>query len=264
MEGCIKEIRSWMAENFLKLNDDKTEFLIIGSKSQLKKVKTSTIQIGTSVISSTSSARNIGAMFDDKFTFGPHIEAVCKSARYQLRNIGKIRKFLNTETTAMLIHAFVTSRLDNLNGLLCGMPSVKLAKLQKIQNNAARLLTTSSKWDSITPILRDLHWLPIPERIHFKTLLLTYKALNGEGPAYLRELLELYNPTRSLRSSDKLLLVEPRSRFQSYGDRSFSVTAPVLWNKLPLSIRQCPTTTSFKSKLKKHLFDTKLGNHGCQ
>ena len=106
----------------------------------------------------------------------------------------------------------------------------------------------------------DLHWLPVSKRIAFKILLLTYKALHGQGPVYLRDCLAFYKPQRSLRSANELLLSVPKSRLRTYGERAFQVAAPRLWNKLPLDIRQSPSTESFKNRLKTHFFK---GEYSC-
>ena len=181
--------------------------------------------------------------------------SVCKSAWYHLFSIGKIRNYITPEQAKSVVHAYVTSKLDLNNALLAGAPLVITAKLQRIQNAAAKLIVRSKKRDHVTPILHKLHWLPIHQRVIFKLLLMTFKALNGIGPAYLRDLLIFYRPTRALRSaSDSLLLVVPKSRLKTYGDRSFSVMAPALWNELPFNIRSCQTVRAFKSSLKTLLF----------
>ena len=158
--------------------------------------------------------------------------------------------FKNCET---LIHAFVTSKLDYCNALLSGLSQNQIQRLQYVQNSAARLLTGTRKYNSITPILRELHWIPVAERIHFKILLLTFKSLNGMAPFYLRELLSPYILSRTLRSSSKSSLVIPRCNLKTYGQRAFSYTAPVLWNSLPEDMRSCKSLTTFKTKLKTFL-----------
>ena len=103
-------------------------------------------------------------------------------------------------------------------------------------------------------ILRQLYWLPVPRRIEFKILLLTFKCLHGLAPAYLEELLTKYKPSRSLRSSEELLLEEPRSRLISYGNMAFQCAAPRLWNKLPKELRATEDVLVFKKDLKSFLF----------
>ncbi|KAL0152062.1 hypothetical protein M9458_052616 [Cirrhinus mrigala] len=155
---------------------------------------------------------------------------------------------------SVLVHAFMTSRLDYCNALLGGCPASSINKLQIVQNAAARVLTRSRKYDHITPILKSLHWLPIRFRISYKIALLTYKALNGLAPAYLTSLLPRYNPSRSLRSQNSGLLVVPRIAKSTKGGRAFSHLAPKLWNSLPDNVRGSDTLSLFKSRLKTHLF----------
>ena len=112
----------------------------------------------------------------------------------------------------------------------------------------------SRKCEHITPLLFELHWLPVKQRIIFKILLFTYKIVNGIAPAYLSDLIQSYRPARALRSADKFLLCQPKHRLQTYGARSFSVCAPKMWNELPIDIRKASSVSSFKSKLKTYLF----------
>ena len=129
----------------------------------------------------------------------PHVNNACKSAFYYLRTISHIRKYLSTQTTEILIHAFVTSKLNHRNSLLYNVPKNVIKKLQSVQNAAARLITRSGKCDHITPILFDLYWLPVSERIKFQNLLLTFKTLH-------QDLITGYLPSRSLRPSSTLSL----------------------------------------------------------
>ena len=171
-----------------------------------------------------------------------------------LRNIGKIRKHLDRATAERLVHAFVSSRFDNCNSLLFGLPLYPIERLQRIQNTAARVVTLSSIKEHITPILNDLHWLTIHNRIKFKLLLLTYKVLNGFAPTYLSELIQPYKNHRNLRSNNQYLLRVPKSKTTTFGDRAFSVCAPKLWNNLPSDFKSSPSIDIFKKKLKTYLF----------
>ena len=172
----------------------------------------------------------------------------------RIRNISRIRKFLSVSSTKALVHAFVTCRLDNCNSLLYGLPKHLVHRLQFAQNCAARLILCGRKHDRVTPLLRELHWLPVEQRIIFKMLFFTFKALNNLCPSYISDLLETYKPTRSLRSSSRNLLVIPRSKLKSYGDRAFSVSAPKLWHDIPETITCSVDLNAFKRNLKTYLF----------
>lgn len=256
LQNCIHDIRSWMTHNKLKLNDDKTEFLVISSPYYQNSFTKTHLRIGNTIISPSKTARNLGVMFDNVLNMNDHITSICKSASFQLYKIGKIRNYLTQEAAAQLIHAFVTSRLDYCNSLLSGLPLASLYRLQRIQNIAARILTRTKKFDHITPVLKSLHWLPIHLRIKFKILLLCYRTINGLAPSYLSDLLTPYKQSRTLRSSSKSLLVVPKSRLKTYGDRSFASAAPLLWNGLPMDIREASSLEAFKSHLKTHLYSS--------
>ncbi len=117
-----------------------------------------------------------------------------KSCNMQLRAIGRARKFLTTEATEKVLHAFVSSRLDSGNSILYGLPEYQIGRLQRLQNTAARILTRTKKFEHITPILHSLHWLPIANRIEFKILTLAHKCLHNQAPAYLSDLIRLHQP----------------------------------------------------------------------
>lgn len=203
--------------------------------------------------------RNLGVTFDPTLTFQTHIKEITKTAFFHLRNIAKIRPALSRRSAEVVIHALVSSRLDYCNVLFSGLPISTTRSLQLVQNSAARLLTKTSRFCHITPVLASLHWLPIQARADFKVLLLTYKALNGLAPSYLTELLSPYIPSRPLRSLSSNLLVIPSINKKSAGGRAFSYRAPLLWNGLPLDIKEATSTAIFKSRLKTYLFTQYFG-----
>ncbi len=135
-----------------------------------------------------------------------------------------------------------------------GLPKAQISKYQHIMNCAARLISGIGKYDHVTPAMKSLHWLPSEARIHYKVLCLTYKAINELALDYLSGSIARYEPTRSLRSSEKGLLVVPKVRTKTYGSRAFAHAGPKLFNTLPEAIRLAPTYNSFRSKLKTHLF----------
>ena len=198
----------------------KTEFVLIGSRQQLSKVNVPHITIGDSDISPATKARNLGVILDSSLCLNHHVSSIVRSAFFHIRNIGRIRKYLNPCATEQIVHSFVTSRLDMGNSLLFGLPQDQIARLQRIQNAAARLVTLTRKSSHITPVLKELHWLPVGYRIMYKLLLIVFKSLNNLAPEYITCLLKPYNPSRMLRSEKMSLLCEPRSK-HSWGDRAF-------------------------------------------
>ena len=193
------------------------------------------------------------------FWLGGSFFRSCRGAYLWLHNISRIRRFLTQDATKTLIQAFVISKLDCGNALLSGVSTNLLRKLQRVQNMAARVITFTPRREHISPVLRSLHWLPIHRRIEFKILLLVYLCLHDIAPQYLAEMLTTHAVTRSLRSTDKQLLVVPRSKLKRHGDRSFNVVAPVLWNSLPECMKSSSSVASFKRTLKTFLFRQEYG-----
>ena len=167
MESCIDDIRNWILNDKLKLNDNKTEFLIIGTPQQLAKATISSLRVGNSAITPVLSARNLVSWFDAKLTMATHLTRTCNSASYYLYNLRRIRKYLFKENTKTLVHAFISSRIDYCNSLLYGAPEYQINKLQRLQHMCARLICNESKYCHITSLLMELHWLPIKLRIEF-------------------------------------------------------------------------------------------------
>ena len=185
----------------------------------------------------------------------PHINNLCRQCYVQLRNIAKIRSNLTEDTAATLMHAFVSSRLDSCNSLLYGLSDCELKKLQRVQNSAARIVCGLKKHDHITPALKKLHWLPIQQRITYKICLMVFKTRLGEAPRYLQDIIKPYIPARHLRSSNANLVQAGKARTR-YGERSFRIAGPKLWNNLPNSLRALTDVDDFKKDPKTYLFRT--------
>ncbi len=247
---CIDEINSWMCQNFLQLNKEKTEVIAFGNKDEVLKVNAYLDSRGQTT---KNQVRNLGVILETDLSFSSHVKAVTKSAYYHLKNIARIRCFVSSHDLEKLVHAFITSRVDYCNGLLTDLPKKSIRQLQLIQNAAARILTRTRKSEHITPVLRSLHWLPVTFRIDFKVLLLVYKSLNGLGPKYMSDMLTEYKPNRPLRSLGSSQLEIPRVHTKQ-GESAFSYYAARSWNQLPEEIRCAKTLATFKSSLKTHLF----------
>ena len=219
-------------------------------------VHTMNVHINAHDIQPSQCVKNLGVLFDQSMSMDNQICAVCRSLLFQLRKIASIRNFLSEEAAKMLVTTLILSRLDYCNALLAGTSEKNIAKLQVIQNHAAKLIKRKKKHDHATPIREELHWLPVRERIIYKTAVMCYKCLNDRAPNYLSQLLELHVPAlRHLRSGgDTLKLVKPSTKYKSYGNHSFSYFGPHIWNDLPYTIRNATSLHVFKQNLKTHLF----------
>ena len=256
------DVRQWMLSNKLKINDSKTEFLILGSKHQLEKVTVQGVKVGEKTIAPVKSVRNLGVIFDENLAMDKHISKVCSTAYFHLHNIKSIRKYLTQEAICTIIHAFIGSQIDYCNSLMSGLPSGLISKIQRVQNTAARVALNLRKFDHITPALKQLHWLPVKFRVNFKVLLIVFKALHDMAPIYIKEMITRTKSDRyNLRSNDEVTLIIPRFKHTTLGRRAFSVNAPCLWNSLPKALRSLDNLEHFKKGLKTHLF-TKFMNEG--
>lgn len=244
-----------MTENKLKLNSEKTEALLVGTRQKLASLTVTSLQLADATVPFSPTVKSLGVYLDSTLSMQPHISFLIKTCFFHLRRIAAIRPYLTHNACVKLVISLIFSRLDYCNSLLAGLPSTSLHGLQRVQNCAARLVLKKKKADHITPLLRSLHWLPINNRIAYKLSSLCYKCLNNSAPEYLHSCLELYTPARSLRSAaDPLMLRIPRTKLSCAGQRAFSCAGPSAWNPLPLQLRQNCTFDTFKSQLKTHLF----------
>ncbi len=260
LNRCLADIRSWMSDNFLKLNADKTELLLIGNPKRVSKVQSFQLAVGDAVVRPSASARNLGVIFDDTLSFKQFCLKSASAATFHIRSLSRIRSHLSHDLTRRLCTSFVLSRLDYCNSLLAGLPKCSLRPLQLAQNMAARLVFKARKSCHITPLLKQLEWLPVDKRIEEKVLKIVYKSQNGLCPSYFSDLLNRKVHSRSLRSTDGHSLVVPFFKLRTVGDRSFGSVGPRLWNDLPLCYRDgslirtdADAGTSFSALLRSYL-----------
>ena len=252
-ENCVSEISLWMNSNSLKLNQDKFEYILFHPKHRKPHPGDFSLTLSGITYLPAGKVKNLGVVQDSCLTMEQQISSITRSCYHQIRTISRIRSYINKDTCKMLVSALVTSRLDYANTLLYGIPHFLSSRLQRLQNCAAPLVTLTPRRAHITPVLKELHWLPADYRPRYKVLLLTYKVLHGQAPSYLSDMLTVYQPTRTLRSSNRSLLEVPRAR-TSYGKRTFRYASAVPWNDLPQHVKTASSVTSFKKLLKTHLF----------
>ncbi|KAF7241901.1 putative RNA-directed DNA polymerase from transposon BS [Varanus komodoensis] len=207
LNWCLAEVREWMRANKLKLNPDKTEVLLVGGSGFGE--GGFDLVLNGATLPLRDKVRSLGVLLDPELSLEAQVTVVARNAFLQLRLINQLRPYLEYDCLATVTHALVTSRLDFCNALYVGLPLKTVRTLQLVQNRAARLLTGTGRYAHMTPVFRQLHWLPIEARAQFKVLIMTYKALNGLGPGYLNERLCPYMPDRPLRSAGESLLREP-------------------------------------------------------
>jgi hypothetical protein len=161
-----------MSVNFLSFNPTKTEFLLIGQLRQLAKLDHPAISLPDNVtLSPAISARNLGIIFDFKLSFTEHISDISQCCLYQIRDLKRLRSTIDQPTARIIATAPIHSKLVYCNSLLLNLPASHLNCLQLVLSSAAHAVTRTSKFGHISPILKDLHWLKINERIEYKVFL---------------------------------------------------------------------------------------------
>ena len=199
-----------------------------------------------------------------------HVDAKCTAAFHQLYSLRRIRKYLSHQATESLIHAFIFSHIDYCNGLLNGASKHLINKLQRIQNMAARLVYKLPKSSHVTPLLINLHWLPVKYHIRYKILLYTFKAIHQSAPQYINDMFimkstryrsQLSSITRNIvfingnisvdvAFNDIIYLAVPRTKSVTFKQRSLVVSGPQLCNSLPTVIKMEKSMVGFKRKIK--------------
>ena len=204
LSRCLDKIKDWMNSCHLKMNSDKTEAIIFGSRQQIKKCRLTAIEVCGDSIPYGESIRYLGVCISSNLCFHNHIAAKCRIAMYNLFKITNIRNFLTTEACHTAALAMVISHLDYDNAIMVGLPEKHIAKLQRVQNMAAKVVLKRGKYTCSKDSLQSLHWLPIRSRINFKISVLVYKCLHGEAPEYLQNLLITYIPRREGLTSERI------------------------------------------------------------
>ena len=206
----------------------KTEFIMIGTRQQLARAGNAVIQIGDDTIYPTNAVRNLGFFYDKYMKNTMHVNRVTSTIYIMMKKISEIRHFLDKNTTKILMQALVLSKIAYCNNLLLGTPKYNLDKLQHMQNIACRIIHTTGKYDSITPLtplLMDLHWLKVKERRQYKVAVMVHTCMYGDAPEYLKCLV-IRTHNHSLRSSRSNLLPITRSQTSIAHNSSFASMGP--------------------------------------
>ena len=186
LESCLVSINTWMTLNRLKMNSSKTEFILFGSRVQLQRCSDCQIVVCDANIQQSSSVKYLGLHMDDQLTFNIQIREKCRTASANLFYIRQIRDYLSKELCQQLVQFLVISQLDYANAVYYGLPTSTLAPLQRLQNQAAKLILKRGRYDSASEALRTLHWLPVAYRCQFKVACLVHRCLMGRPLPILR------------------------------------------------------------------------------
>ena len=247
---CLKLIVEWSHAHFMKINPGKTEILLFYPPSLEKEVIIKGVVFEEQCIRFSEYVKNVGVYLDKNLNLNIHVNNVTSHCYKILKDIGSIKKTLQKDDLARLVHSVITSRLDYCNVLFLNISKENLFKLQKVQNMAAKLVLGRRRRDSASEALRELHWLNIESRVIFKTVLIVYKVIRGTCSENIKLSYKPFNG----RQNDFLLLDTPMFKTK-YGKRIFEYNASHLWNALSYTMRVEENIDIFKKNLKTLLFD---------
>ena len=275
IEDCLRRIKQWMVDHWLKCNESKTEFLLLGKGSSLEKLSfCPSLDFGGSELlpmkCSGSVGKTLGFLLDENLTLERQVNSVKRQCGLILKNLWQVNRCLDFRTKVLLVKQLVISRLDYCNILYNGLPKKLIVRLQKTLNSCVRFIyNLQGHQEDYTPYLKETHILPIEKRIEFKACLTAYKIVWETAPEDLQDRVPMDDEIdngRSMRSNatlDRLKLRYPK--FTSLNAKSRlrkrqpSVFLPDLWNQLPLSLRSLESVTDFKAQLKTRLFVEAFG-----
>ena len=243
LTNCLEAVQAWMGNNKLKLNPDKTEFIVIGDDQIRSSLKSSfPVSLLGNAMEPAESVKNLGVILDAENSMQRHMANLCHISYYHLRELRSVRRYLNDETAVKVANALVSSCLDYCNSLLYNTKKVYTSRLQRVQTALCRTVLHPSCTNYTA-------WLPIHYRILFKYNLLIYKAIHFSQPPYLSALIRRSDLTRGNRLSISSSKPNKRS-----GLCSFIAGAPTEWNKLPQAIKTIESISGFTKQLKTYFF----------
>ena len=260
--NCIEQLRLWMDDYFLQINESKTELIVFSRPVFDNNLTTSAVTLNNGdVLTITDRIEYLGFHFDKFLSLKIHINKVVSHCYLLLKTVRKIRKFLERSQVELLIHSIISSRIDYCNALLFGAQKVDcLNKLQRVQNQASRLVLRRGRLQGCPSSLRleILHWLPVEKRIIFKVLVIIYKCFQNKAPHLISSLLIRKFPSSTPDEDDYNCDFHEGLYYPNLniGRRAFSFYALRLWNILPMSLRSATTIDDYKKRLKTYLWQS--------
>ena len=248
----LAKVSEWLVANRLTLNQSKTEFMLIGSRQRISTFNSSpsrgpSLTINDVPIKQVSHTKSLGVHIDENLTWNVHIEKLCKKVASGIGALKRIRPFVQPSTMQLIYNCLVQPYFDYCCVVWDSCGSTLANKLQKLQNRAARVLTSSNYDTNAEYLIEKLSWKNLESQRKIAKAIMVYKSLNGFVPDYLSEMfVDRSSVTNyTLRdTSRKLVLSQPRT---NYLKNSFSYSGSVLWNSLPVELRQSNSLRKFKS-----------------
>ena len=262
IQGCLASVQSWMSANKLKLNPDKTEFIVFGNKRQQAELAPffPADILGNGLVPAVT-VKNLGVKLDSCLDMSKQVSDTIRACYYHIKDLRRVRRHLTKSVAITLCNALVGSKIDYCNSLYYGITNKQMQRLQGIQNTLCRIVTRTHRFSSVTGPLMSLHWLPVKYRVQFKVCLMTYKVYKNKYPAYLEDCVQPYRSIYNTRHSEptRHMLTIPHYDYKRHKSfkhlsNSYFYSAPRLWNSLPETCRCASSLSSFRAHLKTYLW----------
>ena len=264
INSCLDDLKTWMSEQFLKLNVEKTNVIFIGKQNLLDR-HSITFKNGTNTYNSNSGEKIklLGTILNQTLSYKDTMRSCVKSCYFSLRKLKSIRHYLDTSTKIKLVHTFVLSRLNYCNIIYANSTKSDIKYMQKVINCSVRFIYNLSRRTHISNYINQCHFLSMEHRIKFKSNILTYKLLKMKdvSPAYLHGVFTTKDFIRNTRgSSDIFILKDTDSTGRKFDKNSIVFKMVQNWNELPASLRHLENFDRFLKDLKTYYFSQWLND----
>jgi len=180
--SCVADVSTWLSSSRLdRLNPAKTVVICLGGREQVANITVDSISVLSPTVTTVASARDLAVVVDSQLTMSANVSSTCRSAYHQLRQLRLVVRSLSVDAAKTAVQSFVSTRLDYCNSLMYGIADRLMQRLQAVQNAGARLITVARRRDHISPVLRQLQWLAVRQRVQFKLAVLVFKTLHGQA-----------------------------------------------------------------------------------
>lgn len=252
MNEDLLNVRNWCFNNYLLLNPDKTKLMVFGSRQMLPKLQDFTLSLLGKELVPVQAAKDLGVTLDPHLTYNYHIVNTVSSCMSRLGQINRVKHAFDRGTLITVINALVFSKLFYCSNVWANSSNCNIDKLQSVQNFACRIVSGARKFDHVTPILKELEWLPVSSQLYYRSATLAFKCMTGCAPDYLTSIFikRADISTRTTRSSQQLNIPLFRT---ATGQRTFYYRTTTIWNSLDLTLKLSRTISTFKKALKRKL-----------
>ena len=256
----LQRITAWCCTHSLLINPDKTKLLLLGTPQMLARVPEGFgVTLPCKEILPSRFAKDLGVIVDSRLSVDEHVTEVVSKCTGSLCQINRVKHLFDRSTLITIINSLVFSKLFYCSSMWSSTTKKNIARLQKVQNFSARIVTGAGKYEHITPMSKELHWLPVAKQLEVRDILMAFKCIKGLVPPSLCNKFSTRSQvhTRNTRNKDKLHLPSFRS---TTGQRSFSYRAVQLWNDLPESLANIESFNVFKNAIKGRALDEFLSH----